>query len=708
MGGDGSGKGGLRPLRWAGASKAVLSGVRLGGKTTSSGRGFEAAHTQHTVPVVYCMPPPEWFARSAERMGGIREVRLTNGSMSDAEWGGVAALVDGKAAGLERLSLEGMCVGAGWAPLFEAAFLNNASLQELNLGNNFVDWEAAAELVKVLMPCVGARGCLRRLSLAHNPELGSPGGTEVSRLVQGQGLRELDVTECMLLPSGAEALADALESDGCRLQTLVMEGNSVGAEGCEALCASLKGNVGLRVWNLARNNLKVEGAEHLAGLLRSPKCAPLTTLDLSFNALGDVGAAEVARALEGNPTVENLTMQRNAIGPKGAKALAGWVASATGRCAKLDLKHNSIKGADATELLAAVGVSKTLEELDLGENQLGDLGVVELAEALQANTTCPLKRLDLGKNGITDAGAQILAAALLTNAVLTVLSLKGNSVSEAGAQALAEVLRANSSLTSLDVSGNDLGPEGAGYLAAGLRENEGLLHLGLADNDLEDEGAARLAAALWCEDFDSDDEEIQEGNFPPFNSHLRILVLSGNELSSHGARELAMMLAADSCPILKLDLSNNVIDADGAEDLCKGLGENPTPQLTTLDLHENAVGDKGAKCFASLLEDLKVKQCLEVLDLSGNGITGVGSLQLAKSLRKNRTLTRLALAGNLGAADENSVAEFASALMRNPVCTTLDLCNTGLSLGTKGRQQGTTHFNIKSLRDSRADLRLVI
>ena len=684
----------MQPLRWAGASKAA----------------FEAPHTRHCVPVVFCVPPPEWFARSAERGARIEELRLAQGARTDTAWGEVAALVAGRvgagAAGtsapLRRLSLEAMCVGAGWAPLFEGVLRGNASLTSLDLAHNFVDWEAAGELVRALMPCVGARGALRRLSLAHNADLGSAGATEISRLVEGVGLRELDVTECMILSSGAEGLADALGTDGCRLEELRAAGNSIGVQGTEALCESLRRNAHLKLLDLARNNLRSEGAEHLAGLLSFPTCAPLTTLDLSFNSLGDTGAAEIGRALQGNATVSSLTVQRNGIGAVGAKALAEWVASPSSRCVRLDLKNNNV-GPDAVEFLAAVGASATLEEVDLSENQVGNEGSARLAESLQAST-CPLQRLDLGKNGIGNVGVRDLSGALLTNSSLAVLSLAGNSVGEEGAQALAEMLSVNASLTSLDLGNNELGPAGAGALAAGLRENEGLLHLGLAQNELEDEGAACIASALWCED---EGEEGDDGEFPPFNSHLRILVLSGNELGSAGARELAMMLAADSCPIMKLDLSENEIDADGAEDLCKGLRENPTPQLAALDLHDNSVGDSGAQFFASLLEaGPAVEQCLEDLDLSNNGITGVGAAKLARSLRKNRKLARLALAGNFGAADENSVAEFSSALMKNPVCTTLDLCNTGLSL--RGKSQGTTHFNINSLRDSRADLRLIL
>lgn len=97
--------------------------------------------------------------------------------------------------------------------------------------------------------------------------------------------------------------------------------------------------------------------------------------------------------------------------------------------------------------------SRTLRELYLFGNRVGDEGAVALASvlALKSSDKCPLHTLVLAENGIGDAGAQALASALAMNPLCTLdcLDLGGNRIGDAGAAALAVAIGANSRLKDL-------------------------------------------------------------------------------------------------------------------------------------------------------------------------------------------------------------------------------------------------------------------
>ncbi len=85
------------------------------------------------------------------------------------------------------------------------------------------------------------------------------------------------------------------------------------------------------------------------------KSKRLTTIWLSSNKIGDLGAAALGAALHTEPFSE-IILSSNVVGPSGASALA-----------------------------AALRANRTLTVLNLFQNQLGDSGAAALAEALKGN-----------------------------------------------------------------------------------------------------------------------------------------------------------------------------------------------------------------------------------------------------------------------------------------------------------------------------------
>ncbi|KJE91004.1 TKL/IRAK protein kinase, variant 1 [Capsaspora owczarzaki ATCC 30864] len=96
----------------------------------------------------------------------------------------------------------------------------------------------------------------------------------------------------------------------------------------------------------------------------------------------------------------------------------------------------------------ALKTNRTVKELFLAKNQIGDAGTLALAEALKANKT--VRTLYLSDNRIGDAGAQALAEALTVNETLTFLRMDKNILTSAGITALTQTGNAVCKLDGLD------------------------------------------------------------------------------------------------------------------------------------------------------------------------------------------------------------------------------------------------------------------
>ncbi len=109
------------------------------------------------------------------------------------------------------------------------------------------------------------------------------------------------------------------------------------------------------------------------------------------------------------------------------------------QCTVLLLNDNLITSAGVTTIANALHNNSTLQELNLWNNQVSDVGVHSLAQALSDDNST-LQSLALGQSGITDVGAQHLAEMLKINTKLTRLWLFHNDIGDSGVQLLADAL----------------------------------------------------------------------------------------------------------------------------------------------------------------------------------------------------------------------------------------------------------------------------
>ncbi|XP_045425577.1 NACHT, LRR and PYD domains-containing protein 1 isoform X2 [Lemur catta] len=157
-------------------------------------------------------------------------------------------------------------------------------------------------------------------------------------------------------------LFSALEDSGS-LKELDLSGNSLSRSAVHSLCETLsRPRCHLETLRLASCGLTAEGCKYLAFGLSTSQT--LTELDLSFNALSDAGAEHLCQGLR----------------------------LLSCRLRRLQLVSCGLTSSCCQDLASVLSTSPSLTELDLQQNDLGDLGVRLLCEGLR-HPACQLTLL---------------------------------------------------------------------------------------------------------------------------------------------------------------------------------------------------------------------------------------------------------------------------------------------------------------------------
>jgi NLR family CARD domain-containing protein 3 len=277
--------------------------------------------------------------------------------------------------------------------------------------------------------------------------------------------------------------------------------------------------------------------------------------------------------------------------------------SANKTLTELSLSYNGIGDAGMEALGQALMQNESLEWLDVGSNKFGTLGLVSFANALKANKG--LKKLLLWYNSIDDEGSRIVATALKWNTTLTELVLSSNKIGDEGAAALGEALETNSTLKSLSLSYNVFGEEGATSFLQALTEwNTTLTFLG----------------------FVNDSSRWHHGHSSWTIVRAIHALLDANEAGTR-------LLHAAS----ELDLSSKNITDKLARQIAKELTNNST--ITSLDLSKSTYR-------VDIVKALVTNRTLMSIRLDDNHIRCADCPAIAGALRETTVLTKLFLNGN--------------------------------------------------------------
>ncbi|XP_051864845.1 NLR family CARD domain-containing protein 3-like [Pristis pectinata] len=158
---------------------------------------------------------------------------------------------------------------------------------------------------------------------------------------------------------------------------------------------------------------------HVIGL-----CDTMKRLDLRGCFIHCEGLQRLGPALH---NCRELGLENNDLGDSGLKLVSAAMRDPECNIQRLGLGVNRLTDSGAEDLASALSTNRSLTELDLSGNKLGDSGV-KLVSATLMEPGCKIQTLRLGDVGLTDSGAEDIVSALSTKRSLTGLGLGSNSL----------------------------------------------------------------------------------------------------------------------------------------------------------------------------------------------------------------------------------------------------------------------------------------
>ncbi|XP_051888319.1 NACHT, LRR and PYD domains-containing protein 3-like isoform X2 [Pristis pectinata] len=156
---------------------------------------------------------------------------------------------------------------------------------------------------------------------------------------------------------------------------------------------------------------------------------------------------------------QELGLGENDLGDSGVKLVSAALRDPDCKIQKLRLCKNRLTDSGAEGLVSVLRINRSLKELDLSGNELGDSGVKLVSAALR-DPECKIHRLGLWDVGLTDSGVEDLVSALCSNRSLTELVLASNSLTDRSVPALRRLILTLPSLERITLWGNQFSPSG--------------------------------------------------------------------------------------------------------------------------------------------------------------------------------------------------------------------------------------------------------
>jgi Ran GTPase-activating protein (RanGAP) involved in mRNA processing and transport len=265
----------------------------------------------------------------------------------------------------------------------------------------------------------------------------------------------------------------------------------------------------------------------------------------------------------------------------------------------------------------------------LGNNIVGLPGAEAISQYIRFNSDSNIDTWYIGCNKFDSECISLICDALATDTKVKALWLKRNPILAVGVVHIARMLTTNTYLQTLDLLNTGLLDEGCEILFNAFKVNHSLKHLYIDTNGLTVKSG-----------------QIIRLHFEQRHNHLETLYLSCNALGDRGTCEIAAGLKHDQC-LKRLSLASNCIGSDGARALVDALiGHVALQQLNLgfmrgtnfLGHVNNVIGDDGAAEISRLIQ---FNHHIRSIDLTLNGISQQGLIQLRDALKANRTLTTL-------------------------------------------------------------------
>ena len=155
----------------------------------------------------------------------------------------------------------------------------------------------------------------------------------------------------------------------------------------------------------------------------------------------------------------------------------------------LKLERNNIT--NVRDISTAVITTTIVKVLDMYNNGL----TAQEAIAISDMMIC-LEELDIGDNNLGDYGAELLSQGITNTKTLRILKIRNNNIGSSGTTAIANALPNNTSLEELDMSNIKVGQDEATTIAKAITNNKTLKKL--SDHTMDKESVMIIMRSLHC------------------------------------------------------------------------------------------------------------------------------------------------------------------------------------------------------------------
>jgi hypothetical protein len=267
----------------------------------------------------------------------------------------------------------------------------------------------------------------------------------------------------------------------------------------------------------------------------------------------------------------------------------------------IDISYNLINNDHSLKYLLRYNTS--LHILNLSNNEMGDIGTIELANGLNSNTT--LLEINLSNNNIGDKGLNVLATVLKVNKSIIDLNLSNNNIGDKGVFELMEVLPFNRRIE-FNLSNNKLIIlKNVVHAYKSLRDIDRIVFNTNLENDL-----LNLLELLRV------------------NTTIKSLYIYDCNITEKILIEITNLLKINTS-LLEIELSENDLENKEVIALTEGLKYNKS--LKIFNLSYNKIGYEGT---VALIDILKINELLTIY-LTHNNMKYNELFKLHKELKKD-------------------------------------------------------------------------
>ncbi|XP_060081615.1 leucine-rich repeat-containing protein 74B-like [Ylistrum balloti] len=290
------------------------------------------------------------------------------------------------------------------------------------------------------------------------------------------------------------------------------------------------------------------------------------------------------------PSSGSLVIRHYNLGPNGAKALSAPL-MLDDTVTHVDIVGNAIEVQGLVFLLQALADNRSVQHLDISDNNLTSTGAKVLGDFIRTNKNTTLENLIMSENCFKDEDGLYFAEAIQENKSLKEIVLSHNLFGDVSGPAFGKALAVNSTLETFDISWNQIRQKSAALFVKRLKANVGLTRLNVGFNGLGSEGATEMVSLLKT------------------NKSLLELDLSHNRLKDLDTVPLAKGLAKNST-LKVLRIGDNLLTSVGATAILHSLYDPLSVcVLQTLDFHNTSVD----LAFERYLKEIKVDRNINVI-----------------------------------------------------------------------------------------------